>query len=252
VAGLFYVAIENAREERTAKIESLIETIGDPNTSLDDRIYASYDIARYPEARDSLVELLCSIDIVPMDSPDELVDIAACAAMALYLMDDGNDFMLLLVKDSALPMSTRFVAAWVVGIFNPGEHLAPMLSEFMDNGTIEVRYSAAVIALDCGISSMIEPARDMRGEIIETLTNDSDPQHRYYALSALGTLGEENLPLIIDATTDENEYVRAEACYCLGEIGNQSALEALGRALSDSDESVRKNAQEAIDKISTA
>ncbi len=82
-------------------------------------------------------------------------------------------------------------------------------------------------------------------------THDADPRSRRTAVKALGELGDESA---VDALgllllSDSDKKVRRAATDALAEIGSPRALRALGRALKDQDLVVQRNAAEAIVSI---
>ena len=86
------------------------------------------------------------------------------------------------------------------------------------------------------------------------MLNDKDINVRYKAAVALGDIGppaKRAVPYFIAALQqDENKYVRRTSAEVLGKIGDRSALEALKLAAgNDTDNDVRKAAQDAINKI---
>lgn len=60
-------------------------------------------------------------------------------------------------------------------------------------------------------------------------------------------------PLLVQLlATDENEYVRANAAWALGELGDPAAGEALEKAKKDTAPNVRKEVAAALDKLGKA
>jgi len=69
-------------------------------------------------------------------------------------------------------------------------------------------------------------------------------------LDEISTDAKSSVPALIEALKDSNKNVRENASESLGEIGDRSALEALDLlAKNDREESVRKSAETAIERI---
>ena len=81
---------------------------------------------------------------------------------------------------------------------------------------------------------------------------DSDEKLRWYAAFALGEIGAESpivVQALIGALEDFDDDVRGYAARALGKIGYQEALPALEALLQDENESVRREAESAIEAI---
>lgn len=118
--------------------------------------------------------------------------------------------------------------------------------------------------------------------ILSQLVEDSDPGTRFLAAQALGRIGDEAegaipalllalraddmylrmattgaliqigapaVPGLIKALFDRNKAVRRAAAKALGKIGNKRAIKPLQVAVKDSDPSVRKMCQQALDRL---
>lgn len=105
-----------------------------------------------------------------------------------------------------------------------------------------------------GISAVVQGAEIGDHSAMTSLlsaTHDADPRARRTAVKVLGDLGDESA---VDALgqlliSDSDKKVRRAATDALAEIGSPQALRALGRALKDQDLVVQRNAAEAIVSI---
>ncbi len=84
--------------------------------------------------------------------------------------------------------------------------------------------------------------------LAQVLKSDPDPLLRHEAAFSLGQMGlHSGIPSLIDATlNDPSDIVRHEAAAALGSIGNQSAREALEKALRDPSDLVSGSARASL------
>ncbi len=84
--------------------------------------------------------------------------------------------------------------------------------------------------------------------LAHVLKSDPDPLLRHEAAFSLGQMGlHSGIPPLIDATlNDPSDIVRHEAAAALGSIGNQSAREALEKALRDPSDLVSGSARASL------
>lgn len=118
--------------------------------------------------------------------------------------------------------------------------------------------------------------------VLTDLVRDADPGTRYLAAVALGKIGDEAesavptllsalraddiflrmaitgtlinigqpaVPGLVKALFDHNKAVRRASAKALGKIGSKRAINPLRVAIKDSDEGVRKFAQQALDRL---
>ena len=73
-----------------------------------------------------------------------------------------------------------------------------------------------------------------------------EPKLRFYAIQLMGfTEDSRAIPVVIEALSDHDPTVRAEACRALEDLGAVSALELLKARIDDLDPEVRRAAREA-------
>ncbi len=85
-------------------------------------------------------------------------------------------------------------------------------------------------------------------ELIESL-GDNNWYIRYWATNVLVNMGRKAVPFLIIALQSHNEYVRNNAAYALGILGDQKAAIPLKKALGDEYDFVRESAREALSQI---
>ncbi len=94
-----------------------------------------------------------------------------------------------------------------------------------------------------------------RGEALPDLaeaykTFRKDATLRFYAVQLMAFSGDPRaVPLVIEALSDPDPQVRAEACRGLEDLGAGAAVAALRARTEDLDANVREAAQEALDAI---
>ena len=80
---------------------------------------------------------------------------------------------------------------------------------------------------------------------------DEEREVRYGAVHALGNLGRDAVPILLEAITDDDLSIRRRACLSLGEVGPGAtgATDALVAALNDSDIAVQWAAAQALGSV---
>lgn len=121
-----------------------------------------------------------------------------------------------------------------------GKAVEPLIKALED---VRLRWGAIVALGDIGDARAVEH--------IIPLLNDLSPVNRGAAAIALGKIGDSRAvdPLIQVLTNEEGIIIRGFAIEALGLIGDERAVEPLKQALNDENESIRKAAQEALEKI---
>lgn len=119
--------------------------------------------------------------------------------------------------------------------------------QLLNHPDIVIRTRAVCIIAEISNESAVE-------EISRVLKSDVEPLVRHEAAFSLGQLG---FTTATEALTDALEsdpsfFVRHEAAIALGVIGSERARDVLNRALSDSNEEVRKSASIAIANLDYA
>lgn len=106
-----------------------------------------------------------------------------------------------------------------------------------------LRWGAIVALGDIGDARAVEH--------ITPLLNDIDPQTRGAAAIALGKIGDSRAidPLIQVLTNEKGVIIREFAIQALGLIGDEKAVGPIKQALNDENESIRKAARDALEKI---
>jgi hypothetical protein len=110
-------------------------------------------------------------------------------------------------------------------------------------------------ALGLLVLLLAAPARaDKVDDLIQVLGSDDSYKVRVQAALVLGKLKDKRaVPSLVKALVDENPTVRAVAAQALGAIGDDKAVSALKKAsISDESEFVRREAQQAIKKLSAS
>ncbi len=114
----------------------------------------------------------------------------------------------------------------------------------LENPDYVVRTRATCILVDFG-------GEDLVPHIAKVLKNDENELVRHEAAFSLGQMCYSNvLPFLIDATLhDPSMFVRHEAAIALGIVGSKDAKEALEKALNDPDKPVVESAVVALSNI---
>lgn len=89
-------------------------------------------------------------------------------------------------------------------------------------------------------------------ELVAHFLSDDYEFVRCEAAWSLGRVGDTRaIEPLAHALSDENIFVRGRAAWALGEIGDAKAIEPLTQALNDTKEYVREEARKSLDKIRT-
>ena len=117
---------------------------------------------------------------------------------------------------------------------------------------MSVRSSAVVALSKIATPEAQKAVEEYISALIQALS-DEDEVVRANAAEALGEIGEPAVPALIQALSDEDEVVRASAVVVLGEIGEpaKEIVPALIQALSDESMSVRASAVLMLGQIAT-
>jgi HEAT repeat protein len=101
------------------------------------------------------------------------------------------------------------------------------------------------------LRAMAERGEEKTIQAMGIALNDKAPEVRIASVEALGfVLGEASAPLLIKATEDGDERVRLEAVKRLAHFpGDDQVVKALGKALEDSKENVRRAAVDAFNGL---
>jgi len=113
--------------------------------------------------------------------------------------------------------------------------------------SVRVREAAANALVEIGLQAV-----DAVPALIQAIRNEEeDSDLRQAASAALGAIGPEAVPALIQALADEDEHVRRAAASALRDIGPEAvdAVPALIQALQDEHEDVRQAAASALGKI---
>lgn len=122
-----------------------------------------------------------------------------------------------------------------------GERAVEPLLEALED--FRLRWGAIVALGDIGDARAIEH--------IIPLLNDVSPVNRGAAAIALGKIGDSRAvdPLIQVLTNEEGIIIRQFAIQAFGSIGDEKAVGPIKQALNNENESIRKAAREALEKI---
>ena len=131
-------------------------------------------------------------------------------------------------------------AAHIIGTI--GEPAAVPLIRALKDENKDVQANAAVAV---ALGKIGEPAVV---PLIRAL-KDENEDVQVGAAVAFIKIGEPAVVPLIRALKDENSVVRMLAVFALGEIGDVRVVEPLSQALADEDETVRKVAKEALEKV---
>ena len=124
------------------------------------------------------------------------------------------------------------------------------------NDQKSVLRSATVMLLFVGLVGIWMGGCENQEQRVEKLIKqlrDQNEEVRWDAGYALGQIGKDAVPALVQALQDQNSQVRGSAAVALGEIGEGAvdAVPALIQALQDQDAKVRANAAMALGEIGT-
>ncbi len=212
--------------------------------------------------------------------PDAVVDAVPKLAIVLQDGSSADPMVLTTLKriadaypDAVVPVTPELIsyveqgndahrtgAIAVLGMLSKeyphiAEETIPTATELLDAENYMLRANAAGLLADLSD----EYPADLRSSIPRAveLLDDDDKKVRYNATSILARVAkqypedvESAVPSLIDAFDEEFEYSRANACWALGYLEADSALEAIEkREQNDSSEEVRHAADQAIQMI---
>ena len=111
-------------------------------------------------------------------------------------------------------LSVGLVGIWICGCETQGQKVERLIKELQDQ---DVRVHAAWALGSIGSADAV-PA------LTQAL---QDPEVRGDATEALVQIGKDAVPALVQALQDQNEYVRNNAAWALGEMGTPEALKAV-------------------------
>lgn len=121
------------------------------------------------------------------------------------------------------------------------KRLTKTLGKLIEDDNNIVRFTAILLLDQLSLYNDI-------GLFIKALT-DQDYVARSYAVQALIHIGDASIQPVTDMLKDNRVYVRKDAAFILGRIGNKKSIESLKFLLDDKNRIVRDGAQQAIVSI---
>ena len=130
-----------------------------------------------------------------------------------------------------------------------GKPALPYLSPLLNDSDDNIKRNTIRIIGEIGDSSSIKP-------LIELLGKETGAKVKRSIFYALGNLkAKEAIPFLKDALSDKDTLVRSDAAYNLGKIGDAgdaTIIDTLGKLLKDKEDRVRASVVEALNNIGTA
>jgi len=223
------------KDEKVRKaVPDLIEALADPLLRAD--IARVLGMIGSDEAVPALIECL----------NDGNREVRGNATEALGHLRDRRSVPALIEKLADENARVRFSAALSLGRIGDARALPALRKALLEDPDVMVRtYAAASIGIigdltkdKSGAPALIKALRDKEIEVVRT------------AASSLGRLKDEGAVLPLTALlSHENSFVRSDAAWALGVIGDASALPSLRARLNDGDEMVEASVRLAIEKI---
>ncbi|MEN8161149.1 MAG: HEAT repeat domain-containing protein, partial [Myxococcota bacterium] len=125
----------------------------------------------------------------------------------------------------------------------PGDEAVPSLVERLGDSSWRVRKAAVERLID-----QDDAASAVRA-LVAALADGENSGRRNAALEALTHFGPEAVPVLLEASDDEDVDVRKQVVDTLGAIGHSSAADRLIQLLADPDANVRAAAAEALGAV---
>ncbi len=125
----------------------------------------------------------------------------------------------------------------------PTEEAVPALVERLGDSSWRVRKAAVERLIDR------DDAAPAVRALVAALADGENPGRRNAALEALTRFGAAAVPILLEASEDEDVDVRKQVVDTLGAIGHSSAADRLTQLLADADANVRAAAAEALGAV---
>jgi HEAT repeat protein len=215
------------------ELAQVLEDTGD--TQLKEEILSFFAETEFGEATDYAVQIVAD----PFDVPDSLVTAALRYLASVEAQDAAGDVLALAQQGTGAISRTAIRA---LGSIGGAGHVAPLLEMLHDVYAPSETRSEVILALgELGSTDAVEP-------LIQLV---ADPEEesvlRRYACDALGKIGDDRaVPVLKDAFSERDTWLRAYAVYALAQFDDPKTGELLMRALKDSFWRVRVSAAKGL------
>jgi HEAT repeat protein len=245
-------------------LSTLVQMIGDLNVYSPMGAQAAYLLAQNNSLRRKVLEALAA----KTDQSHDALVVSACLAGAIA-GDWNSAFRILAPLESTEELSDKH-RVQVQAL----RHMRDMGTWSRHEGAIQAQELAVLgpDIVDLVLLAAGSPNRNLRRDLVDTLTELADPRSvdllitalgddyskvRRKAVSALARIGEPAVGALIEALASDQARVRKHAVLCLGYIAKNADLAARIRpfilqALDDSDSDVRRQATRAARELVTA